>query len=1049
MHKREGLIKLSRRIIVCTLVIVCLITLVCPFFISYAAPTKEKVKVGYYENEIFQEGAKEGAKKSGYAYEYYRKLSEYTGWDYEYVYGDFDELYTMLINGDIDFLAGLAKTNERENIIGYPDVAMGNENYMLVKHKSDKQITSDPASISGKKIGVLKSAIEGLLKDYLNYVKVNSEVVVYDNYDDLFNAFDNKQIDILAAEGDGAYKRADAEVIGIFGKRDYYLCVNKARGDLLAELNDTILQIQNDEPSFFTSLQNKYYASGFSGRIYSDQENNWVNSHSELKVGYLNNYLPYSDTDKEGNVTGMVKDIVPAILEELGLSNLNVVYTGYSNYDDMVSDVVSGKIDVVFPVGGGLYYSEENGIYQSSPVVSSSTDIVYKGEYNEDNIKSFAVNENNRMQYYYIITYYPDAEIKKYASIDDCLNAVNNGEVSATTLNGLRANDIIKNKHYNNLSLKQLSNVDERSFGIVIGNEGLLRLFNRGIALIGNDYIQKVAYSYAGELYSYGIGDIFEEYLTEFLVIIIIAILIFVFLIVRDLRRQRKASKLKSDFLSNMSHEIRTPITAILGMNEMIQLESDDENILRYSGNIEKASNNLLGIINDILDISKIESGKLELYEEEYSLTDMLLEICAMIEQSASTKGLRFEAIIDEKLPTGLYGDVKKLRQVVMNLLTNAVKYTREGHVIYRVSLISIEEDKAVIKMSVEDTGIGIKSSDKKNLYKEFDRLDLDKNSNIEGTGLGLAISQKMLSMMDSSIELNSTYGKGSEFYFTIVQKICDKEPIGDFDIRREEVVNIYRKDKESFLKARGAKILVVDDTPMNLSVICGLLKHSGIIIHTAESGRECIEMVGNENYDLIILDQRMPEMDGMETLSELKNKYPSVMSTLPVIALTANVLSGNKEIMLKAGFSDYLTKPIKRETLEKTLSKYLKDKESEVLVELREAGLDVDSGIEYCGDEEDYLYAISLYEQSGRKRCEEIEKYLEEDNLKDLGTLIHSIKSTSASIGANELAAKALELEKACDNAEKEYIEANIMEFIEDYTQLVKKLGEMDYGEK
>lgn len=1035
--------RIVKKLLVSFLVITFVFTLIFPFIITNAEPkNKETVRIGYYENEIFEEGAKEGAVKSGYAYEYYRKLSEYTGWNYEYVYGDFDKLYEKLLSGEIDFLAGLVKNQEREALIGYPNTPMGNENYMLVKHSSDAGVTSDVTSIAGKKIGVLKSAIEGILNDYLKANNITAEVVTFDNYDDLFAAFDNKLIDILAAEGDGAYNREDAEVISIFGKSDYYLCVNKNRQDLLDEVNVTINNIQMDDPSFLTSLQNKYYSSGFAGKIYSDEERAWINSHTDLKVGYLNNYLPYSATDKNGEVTGMVKDIVPAILSELNLSSINVIYTGYDKYSDMIADVVSGKLDVVFPVGGGLYYSEENGIYQSTSVANASTDLVYKGEYNEKTEKHFAVNENNKMQYYYITTNFPNAEITFYPSIDACLDAVLSGDVTATTLNGLRANDIIKNRRYNSLYLKQLSTADERCFGIAIGDEGLLRLINHGLSLVGSDFIVKTAYTYAGELYEYTFLDMVTDHLAEFLIAIIVIILIVIFLIARDWNRTKRANKLKSDFLSNMSHEIRTPITAILGMNEMIQMESDDENILNYSNNIDKAGNNLLGIINDILDISKIESGKMELYTEKYKTQDLISEICAMTEQTAVSKGLSFDVEVDEKLPMGLVGDVKKLRQITMNLLSNAVKYTNEGKVELQVKLKSSEDNKAMIEVAIEDTGIGIKEEDKERLYKEFDRLDLEKNNTIEGTGLGLAISEKLLDMMGSEIKLESTYGKGSKFYFTIEQEIYDATPIGDYSERIREQIESIKKEERVAFNGNGARILVVDDTPMNLSVISGLLKNSNVEIYTAQSGEECIKKLEDTKFDLIFLDQRMPNMDGMETLSELNKRYPTTMESTPVIALTANVLSGNKETMLGAGFTDYLTKPVKRETLENALRKYLSDSVPKKGIRQID-GLDVDSGIDYCGDEEDYIYALELYIGNVNEKTEEIRKYVLDKNYKELSILIHSLKSTSLSIGAKDISELAKELEEASDNSNEEFITDNYEKFITNYETLTKQISD------
>ena len=281
--------------------------------VSVTAETKT-VRVGYYENEVFQEGAREGAVKTGYAYEYYRKLSEYTGWEYEYVYGGFGELYQMLLDGKIDLLAGLAWREERTAIIGYPKAVMGSESYYLVKHDADAGITAVPSTMNGCRIGVLDSAMVSVLNQYLEENQVTAEVVAYPDYTQLFNAFDSHDVDVLAAESDGTHGREHSEVLTVFGASDYYLCVNIHRPDLLEELNSAQTLLAAEEPNYLNSLSAKYYSVSVTSRAFSRAERDWMDTHHTLQIGYLENYLPYSDTDKQGNVTGIVKDIIPAII---------------------------------------------------------------------------------------------------------------------------------------------------------------------------------------------------------------------------------------------------------------------------------------------------------------------------------------------------------------------------------------------------------------------------------------------------------------------------------------------------------------------------------------------------------------------------------------------------------------------------------------------------------------------------------------------------------------------------------------------------------------
>ena len=321
---------------------------------------------------------------------------------------------------------------------------------------------------------------------------------------------------MLAAEGDGAYGRAHAELLYPFGASDYYLCVSKSKPELLAKLNEAQMELSVNEPNYINSLRSKYYPVTISSRAFSEAEKQWLSEHTELRVGYLNNYLPYSGTEASGSATGLVRDLVPRMLESLNIDNIQVTYVGFDSYDEMIASLGTGEIDAAFPVGGGMYYSEENGIFQSTAGRIRRHPACHKGEYTETTTAHFAVNENNGMQYYFTLTYYPDAEIVFYPSIDDCLKAVSEGAVGCTTLNGLRANDILRNSRYDGLSLLQTTYNDDRCFGVQIGNAGLLRLLNRGISVFGTESAQNLAFRYTDQLYTYTIGDMIRDNMALF-----------------------------------------------------------------------------------------------------------------------------------------------------------------------------------------------------------------------------------------------------------------------------------------------------------------------------------------------------------------------------------------------------------------------------------------------------------------------------------------------------------------------------------------------------
>ena len=383
------------------------------------------------------------------------------------------------------------------------------------------------------------------------------------------------------------------------------------------------------------------------------------------------------------------------------------------------------------------------------------------------------------------------------------------------------------------------------------------------------------------------------------------------------------ATKSKSNFLSNMSHEIRTPLNSILGMNEMILRESSDKQVLEYATNIESSGSMLLSIINDILDFSKIESGKMEIVPVEYRLSSILNNLVNMIMPRVEKGGLELNVEIEPSIPEHLYGDEVRIRQILTNLLTNAVKYTDIGSVTLKMDYEKTGEDMLNLLITVKDTGCGIKEEDREKLFQSFQRVDETKNRNIEGTGLGLAITGRFVQMMDGTIQVESVYGVGSAFTAVIPQKFLSDEPTGDFKSIRNRQKSREVQKRESF-EAPEAKVLVVDDSGMNLAVFKALLKHTKMDIVTASSGKESLELVKAEPFHIIFMDHMMPEMDGIETLHEIQKLTDFPNENTPIIVLTANAISGARESYIKEGFVDFLKKPINADLLEQTVVSYL-----------------------------------------------------------------------------------------------------------------------------
>lgn len=506
-----------------------------------------------------------------------------------------------------------------------------------------------------------------------------------------------------------------------------------------------------------------------------------------------------------------------------------------------------------------------------------------------------------------------------------------------------------------------------------------------------------------------------------------------------------RANEAKSLFLSNMSHEIRTPINAVLGMNEMILRECTDRQLLSYAANIQSSGKTLLFLINDILDMSKIESGKMEIVEVEYSPEDLIMDLWNVIFLRAQEKGLSINFSIDETLPKTLYGDDVRIKQIVTNLLTNAVKYTPQGGIAMNVKYERKSEGEILLIISVRDTGMGIRKEDMGKLFESFQRLDEEKNRNIEGTGLGMNITMSLLKLMDGEMNVESEYGKGSEFCVTIPQKIICDEPVGDFETIRKRRGDSLSRKMQSF-EAPRANVLVVDDNSMNLTVFKSLLKRTGMNITTADSGKRCLELVKKEPYHIIFMDHMMPEMDGIETLHEIRKLSDFPNEDTPVIVLTANALSGAREGYLKEGFADFLTKPIDGDLLELTVRKYL----PEALVREVEAdegktdndgdadyesymqyGISIENGLSLAkNDKEMYLELLEMFIRDVGKQ-EEMHKFISEGNMSDYAILVHGLKGNARTLGADKLADMAFEHEKQSKAGNAEYVTANWEELL------------------
>ncbi len=558
----------------------------------------------------------------------------------------------------------------------------------------------------------------------------------------------------------------------------------------------------------------------------------------------------------------------------------------------------------------------------------------------------------------------------------------------------------------------------------------------------------------------------------------------------RQIELADSANRAKSEFLANMSHEIRTPINTVLGMNEMILREAGDENVMEYAANIETAGKTLLSLINSILDFSKIEDGKMELLPSEYDSAALINSLVNAVSERARAKGLEFRIEIDERIPMTLLGDDIRIRQIVTNLLTNAVKYTQEGFIALTIKASNISVKTVDLSFEVKDSGIGIKQEDLGRLYDSFSRIDEKENRNIEGTGLGMAIVVRLLHMMGSELNVSSTYGQGSAFSFKLRQTIIDSEPIGPIDVHAR-IGHRNRSYNDHFF-VRDAKILVVDDNDMNLKVASNLLKIFGADPDLVTSGPAAIEKMRSKRYHIVFLDHMMPALDGIETLKILQKE--ELVGDTVIVALTANAVVGAREFYLGAGFTDYVSKPIDVDKLGEILVRYMpaecivntderdqkpaKEEEpmgfapengshdvleffpgeepekdtdiDEALAgKLADIGVNTEDAMKYVANDPGfYIEMLHDYVDSAASKREEMQKYVDKGDIGSYLISVHALKSLSKTVGANELSLMAKALEDACKAGDREKVMEGHPKLMDEYTKLSEAIGNL-LGEK
>ena len=899
------------------------------------------VRIGYFESRNFTEGAADGKTKSGYGYEYLQRIAGYAGWRYEYVYGTWDELYRDLRDGTIDMLPGVSRTAEHEGQVLFPNDSMLDETfYIYEKDSGDIAEREDEGHLAGKRVGVIGGTNSVDAFDaWKGRTGVSVETYTYRTFDDMHAALDAGLIDAFVSSDNVAHAADDVVPVQIVGTEPYYLAVAPGKQALLARLNATLQVMDTQDRIFLDQLQNRYTADSAVNVYLFPDEASWIANHHSLTVGYLDDYLPYCDKTDDGETDGLLMDVVAQLLDGLpGGWSPHIKTRAFKSQEKLIAALKAGKIDVAFPVSGDAALAEKRGYLCSSSVVSPTMDLVLKrGVSYRDAVKRVAVNRNNLMQHTYVKSALGSScKIVECDSVEACLDAVKTGRAGSTVINGLRVGALLDSE--DGLDRIQLPEEDARCFGVAEGNGVLLRLLNRGLGMIGEDYGTNAASRYMAGLYRYTVTDLINDNLPVIAGAAAIVLILVTDVGIRHIRKLRReaarevqqnqrledaleraerASRAKDVMIANLSHDIRTPLNGILGVMD-INARSDDPQLIRENTRRARtAARQLLGLVDDLLELAKLRSGDVEVGQEAFSLSGVFDEVLEELGPQAEDAGVElgyachsagFDAV-------WVHGSPAYVRQVFVNVLDNAVRYNRRGgHVVWSCGLTGGADSPAVLTCSIEDDGIGMSREFLEHLFEPFQQERMDARSVYPGSGLGLAIVKALVELMDGTIDISSEVGCGTTVVVSIPFVLAEGP----------EPATVHTAVDKGLA---GMRVLLAEDNDLNRDITRFMLDRAGVAeVVCARDGGEAVKLFRESevgSIDAILMDVMMPVLDGCEAARAIRALGRPDAKTVPIIAVTAKTLADDRTEVFEAGMNEHLPKPLDAETLVSVLSRY------------------------------------------------------------------------------------------------------------------------------
>ena len=898
-----------------------------------AKPQSEVVKAAWYEDSYHI--TDKNGNRSGYGYEYEQAVSAYTGWDYDYVTGNWEELLKKLQNGEIDLMSSLSYTDERAKTMLFSDLPMGEEKYYLYADLANSDISaSDISSLNGQSIAMMENSVQTTqFYDWEKKYNVKTKHVFVNSMDSAMEMFAKHEIQGVISTETSIWVNTGLSAVFTTGGSEIYYGINKNRPDLKEKLDSAMRAMENDKPFYSDDLYKQYIATQSVAALSSDEQE-WLKQHGAIRVGYLENDPGFSAVDpKSGKLMGVVNDYIE-YASNCFEQPLEFNLVGLDSQEELIQAVRDNKIDMIFHVNQNPYYAEKNGLALSNTVLSVPFAAVTAQEaFDESAENTVAIAKENSKYKWYVTYNYPNWNIKECNSIKDAEQEVRNGKADCFIARSGQAMDYVNDKKMHSVFLTKTANT---SFAVDKGNTILMSILNKTLKSIQTSKLTGAVSMYEDSLKRVTFTDFIKD---NFLMVIIMFSLVFILILgmfihllkkakaaetkARESQTQAEnANAAKSAFLFNMSHDIRTPMNALLGYNQLMKKELTDPKLLHYQRAVEQSGNLLLAIINNVLDMARIESGRVEL-DESYARIDQTVdEIKSVFEPQADQKGLNliFETQVEHQ---HVLCDITKTKQILVNLISNAVKYTPTGGTVtVTVQEIPCEQENSVkIQIEVRDTGIGMSKEFLPTLFDSFSRERNTTVGKVAGTGLGMAIVKKYVDLMGGSIDVKSELGKGTVFTLILIQKKADENYYG------QKASKTDAADMESSL--RGKHILLAEDNELNAEIAIAILEETGLIIDRVEDGIQCvdrIEQMPAGTYDMILMDIQMPNMDGYEATKCIRHLQDIKKAEIPIIAMTANAFQEDAEKCIAVGMNAHLAKPLDIKKVEQTICKQVRD---------------------------------------------------------------------------------------------------------------------------